>query len=105
MDRRTFNYLLIAVPFAIHLLARASLYPKSQTTVLQISLVAGFQYYRGEAIWLSLQMNNVFALRTEKTWSWWCDAPKGWEDVVKATNALLRAARLNDRVRIIRCVM
>lgn len=43
---------------------------------------------------------TLFKNGTKMTWSWWCDAPKGWEAVVKASNALLKAAKVNDRVRI-----
>jgi len=48
---------------------------------------------------LTLHQNGI-----RKTYSWWCDAPKGWEPVVKACNVLLKAARVNHRVRIMRCV-
>ena len=48
---------------------------------------------------LTLYQNGM-----RKMYSWWCDAPKGWEPVVKATNALLKAAKVNRRVRTMRFV-
>lgn len=48
---------------------------------------------------LTLYQNGM-----RKIYSWWCDAPKGWESVVKATNALLKAAKVNHRARIMRFV-
>ena len=42
----------------------------------------------------------IYKSEQEQKYSWWVYAPKGWESVVDAANALLSAVGLNTRVEI-----
>ena len=72
MQRRTFIQALFggigSAAMGFHLIAR------NRTTLIQESPVAGFQFYRGEAIWSLLGVGNKLSLVREPSNSHDCDA-------------------------------
>ncbi len=45
-------------------------------------------------------MLTLYKNDNEKTYSWWCTAPRGWEDVVTATNKLLSMVGCKEKVEL-----